>query len=318
MPGLSADDRLRRILAVVPWVAAHDGPPVREVCERFGMTEAELTADLDLLFLCGLHPYTPDMLIEVELDEGRVWIRYAEYFRRPLRLTPAEGLALVAAARSLLAVPGADPEGPLARGLAKLAAVLGIDDPDALEIDLGDADESMLTTLRRAVDEHRCVELEYYSFGRDEWSARVVEPAAVFTAAGQWYLSARCRSVADDRLFRLDRIRRATLLDEWFEPPRTPPDLAVFRPRPDDPRVVLELAPEAAWVAEQYPVEAVGPGDGGAIRVTLAVSEPAWLDRLLLRLGPAVRVVEGDASRQAEAAARVLARYRRPVPSASS
>ena len=32
MPRVSADDRLRRLLALVPWVAAHDGPSVEEVC----------------------------------------------------------------------------------------------------------------------------------------------------------------------------------------------------------------------------------------------------------------------------------------------
>ena len=91
MPRVSADDRLRRLLALVPWVAAHDGPTVDEVCTRFGCTEQELVEDLDLLFLCGLYPYTPDVLIETDIADGRVWIRYAEYFSRPLRLTPDEG-----------------------------------------------------------------------------------------------------------------------------------------------------------------------------------------------------------------------------------
>jgi len=105
-----ADDRLRRLLAIVPWIASHDGPTIAEVCERFDVTENELAADLELLWVCGLYPYTPDMLIDVDIDGDRVWIRYAEYFSRPLRLTPAEGLALVAAARAVLAVPGSDPE----------------------------------------------------------------------------------------------------------------------------------------------------------------------------------------------------------------
>ncbi len=59
------------------------------------MTEDELLAELDLVFLCGVHPFTPDSLMDVVIEEGRVWIRYADYFDRPLRLTPAEGLALV-------------------------------------------------------------------------------------------------------------------------------------------------------------------------------------------------------------------------------
>src|ERR671916_1894489 len=139
MPRPSADDRLRRLLAVVPWVVAADGPPVEEVCERFGLTEDELLAELDTVFLCGVHPFTPDALIDVDIEGGRVWIRYADYFSRPLRLTPEEALQLVAAGAALLAVPGADPDGPLARGLAKLAEVLGIDLGGALEVDLGPA-----------------------------------------------------------------------------------------------------------------------------------------------------------------------------------
>ena len=112
MPKLSADDRLQRLLAVVPWVAARDGPRLDDVCTRFDCREDELVDDLQMLFLCGLHPYTPDMLIDVDIADGRVWIRYADYFARPLKLTPAEGLALLAAGRTLLATPGADPAAP--------------------------------------------------------------------------------------------------------------------------------------------------------------------------------------------------------------
>ncbi|MDQ4070364.1 MAG: hypothetical protein M3203_12985, partial [Actinomycetota bacterium] len=63
MPKLSADERLHRLLAVIPWVASRDGPRIEDVCARFRCTEADLVDDLELLFLCGLHPYTPDVLI---------------------------------------------------------------------------------------------------------------------------------------------------------------------------------------------------------------------------------------------------------------
>jgi hypothetical protein len=85
---------------------------VSEVCQRFDISERELLADLNMLFMCGVYPYTPDSLIEVDLDGGRVWVRFADWFRRPLRLTPPEGLALVAAARAMLGVPGTAHWGP--------------------------------------------------------------------------------------------------------------------------------------------------------------------------------------------------------------
>ncbi|MDQ3897519.1 MAG: WYL domain-containing protein [Actinomycetota bacterium] len=309
VPKLSADERLHRLLAVIPWVAARDGPRIEDVCARFGCTQAELVDDLELLFLCGLHPYTPDVLIEVDIDDGRVWIRYADYFSRPLRLTPAEGLALLAAGRTVLAASGGDDGGPLARGLDKLARVLGVDAGEAVEIELGPVADDLLRTLREAADGARQVEIDYYSFGRDERARRVIDPYAVFSAGGQWYVAGWCHRVDDERLFRVDRIAGATLLESTFEPPAAPPELAAYRPDPDDPRVTLELEPSARWVAEQYPVEKVEEAGDGRVRVTLVASQPAWLERLLLRLGPQASVVGGDGGVAAGAARRLLARY---------
>lgn len=310
MPKLSADERLQRLLALIPWVASRDGPRVDDVCARFDCTQAELVADLELLFLCGLHPYTPDVLIDVDIADDRVWIRYAEYFARPLRLTPAEGLALLAAGRTVLATSGGDDGGPLERGLAKLAAAMGVDAGEAVEIELGPVAEDLLSTLRNAAAASRQVEIDYYSFGRDERARRVIDPYAVFSAVGQWYVSAWCHRVDDARLFRVDRIAAATTLSSRFESRDMPPELAAYRPDPADPRVTLDLDPSARWVTEQYPVEKVEEVDGGRLRVTLAASQPAWLERLLLRLGPRVTVVGGDGGVASEAARRLLARYR--------
>lgn len=309
MTRVSADERLQRLLALIPWVAGRDGPPVADVCTRFGMTEAELVDDLELLFLCGLHPYTPDMLIDVDIADGRVWIRYAEYFSRPLRLTPTEGLALLASGRTVLASAGGDDDGPLARGLDKLAAAMGVDAGEAVEIELGPVAEDLLGTLRAAAGAHRQVEIDYYSFGRDERAKRVIDPYAVFSAAGQWYVSGWCHRVDDERLFRVDRIASATPLDTSFKPPKKAPDLAAYRPATTDPRVTLELEPSARWVAEQYPVEKVEEVADGRLRVTLVASQPAWLERLLLRLGRRATVVDGDAGAAAAAARRLLVRY---------
>jgi proteasome accessory factor C len=309
-----ADEKLQRMLALVPWVAARDGPTLAEVCERFGCTEADLLSDLDRLFMCGLYPYTPDVLIEVDVADGRVWIRYADYFSRPLGLTPAEGLALLAAGKAVQSFPGADQAGPLARGLAKLARTLGVAGDDALDVALAAVPEDVMNTLRTAVDDRRQVELDYYSFGRDEDTRRVVDPYAVFSAGGQWYLSAHCHAVEDDRLFRVDRVRSARLLETPVQHSEGSVASAVYRARADDPRVTVELARAARWVAEQYPVETSRELRGGRLRVTLAISERAWLERLLLRLGPDGRVSKtsdpalADAGR--EAACRLLRRYR--------
>ena len=124
MARATADERLRRLLAArAVGRRRRRARPSRRSARASASTRTELIAELDLVWCCGVHPFTPDSLMEVTVEDGRVWIRYADWFDRPLRLTPEEGLALVAAGPALLAVPGADPGGPLARGLAKLADV---------------------------------------------------------------------------------------------------------------------------------------------------------------------------------------------------
>ncbi len=308
-PRALAGPEIQRILALVPWIVAHPGSAKTEIAHRFGLTVGQLDDDLALVLMIGVPPYSPGDYLDVEEDDaGHVTIHLADYFQRALRLTPAEGLALLAAGRALLAVPGSDPSGPLATALTKLEDAL---DLPGLVVHVGEPDQ--LEAIRTAVAGHARVEIEYWSAGRDEVSTRRIDPEVVFFATGEWYVGAYCHRARDQRMFRVDRIRSVVPTGEAFEPGAT--EFAtgdVYTPRSDDARVTLELAPSAAWVAESYPTESVTERADGGLEIVLAVSERAWLERLLLRLGPDVRVVAPAelASLAADAAERTLRRYR--------
>jgi predicted DNA-binding transcriptional regulator YafY len=309
----SAATRMQRLLALVPWVVAQDGPTTAETCARFGLTEEELAADLEVVWLVGLPPYTPDALIDVVQEGDRLWIHYADVFAAPQRLTPDQAVALLTAGASVLALPGADPHGPLATGVAKLASVLGVEAGQALDIDLGTGGADILAALRTAVGERRRVHLDYYSYGRDVRTERDVDPYLVHAEDGSLYLLGYCHLAEGERRFRVDRIAAATVLDATFTAPDGPLSTAVFQPDPEDPRVVLDLDPAARWVADVYPVEDSQEQPHGSLRITLAVAAPAWLDRLLVALGPEARVVSSPPSLPdpgRRAADRILARYR--------
>jgi proteasome accessory factor C len=319
----TASDRFLRLLTVVPWIAGQDGPRIAEVCERFGMTRKQLLDDLQIIPLVGLPPYTPDTLIDVTIEGDRVWLRFADVFARPLRLTPEQGLALVAAGTAWRGLPGADAEGPLATALDKVAGVLGIDPDDAVSVKLaGHTRPGLLDTLRRAVAERRRLRIDYYAYGRDRRGTREVDPYAVFAEDGAWYLRGHCHVAGAERLFRVDRVYEAEVLDATFAGPPEPPEPAaggaggsgdVFAPGPEVPRVTLDLAPAARWVVEAYPTDDVVEHEDGSLRVRLAVSAKPWLERLLVRLGPDARVVEADDEglrhAGAEVARRLLRRY---------
>jgi proteasome accessory factor C len=304
---------MQRLLSMVPWIAAHDGPTLDEVCARFDLTAKQLAADLDVMWLVGLPPYTPDALIDVVQEGDRVWIHFADVFDAPQRLTPDQAVALLTAGASVLALPGADADGALARGVAKLAAVLGIDAGQVLDVDIGGGGADVLDVLRTAVSEHQRVHLDYYSYGRDERTERDVDPYLLHAEDGSLYVLGHCHLAQAERRFRVDRIASATLLEERFDPPTTNASVEVFQPDADDPRVVLDLQPPAAWVAEAYPVESVTERADGSLRVRLAVAGEAWFERLLVNLGPQATVVEApDALRDAgrRASGRILDRYR--------
>lgn len=120
-------------------------------------------------------------------------------------------------------------------------------------------------------------------------------------------------------MFRVDRIRAVRPTEVTFEPAPSGPAAHVYHPRPDDPRVTVELPRGASWVAESAPSEAVVELADGRQRVTLVVSEPAWLERILMQVGPAAVVTDPPDWHDlgARCAARVLRRYA-DAPTASS
>lgn len=310
-----AGPRLARVLALVPYVLAHPGTTIDDLAARFRVARREIERDLELLPLCGLPPYTADRLIDVWVtDDGAVDIRLAEYFERPLRLTPAEGVTLLAAARALLGVPGAEADGALARAVAKLEAAVGVAGQVAVDV----ADAAHVTVLRAAVDRREQLEVDYYSHARDEMTTRTIDPHRVFHALGAWYLAAYCHRAGADRLFRVDRIQAVRRTGRSVDPrPSGPssdgePSDLVYHPGPDDRRVTLRLRPPVAWMADELLVEERHDEAGGSVRVVLAVSADAFLARLLLRLGTDAEILDPPevTDLRRATAARILARYR--------
>ncbi len=109
---------------MLPWLMEVGEVPVAEVARRYGLTELEVQEDLELVAMCGLPPFVDEM-IDVFIDDGIVFVGIPRLFTRPLRLTAPEGFTLLAAGRAAMELPGADPSGPLGRGLDKLAVALG-------------------------------------------------------------------------------------------------------------------------------------------------------------------------------------------------
>lgn len=294
----------------------HPGTPLRELAGLFDVDERELVQDLNLLFVTGLPPYGPGDLIDVEIEEGRAWISMADYFSRPVRLTRSEALALYVRGKAVAGAPGLEEAPALTSALAKLEAGLGPDELGALagRVEVGPGSEvEALTAIRRAAEDRRRIEIEYYSAGRDELTTRRIDPEHVFSAMGNWYAVAWDQSNDAERLFRVDRVRAVRETDDSFEPRGLAGQGRPLYTRTEADRPVrLALGPGARWVAEYYEIEASRPLGDGWTEVILPAKELAWVAKLVLRLGGEARVEDPPELRQLvrQTASDTLALYR--------
>jgi len=308
--------RLNRILLLLPYAIKHPGVTIEELSSRFDVPKRELIEDLNLVFLCGLPGYGPGDLIDVEISDERVYIRMADYFGAPLRLTPAEALTLLAGAEAIAALPGMEGADALGRGLVKLRRALGAaDDLGGVAVRFEESPGSHLEVLQRAVEESRVIELEYHSSTRADLSQRKVDPWGLVAANGRWYLVGRDHLSDEERMFRIDRMKRVTGLDESAEAP-TDFDPERYRGAfsgAGSTVMTVEISPAAArWFEDYYPVRSSEALGDGWRRVELVTSGTTWGATLLLRLGDQARnavpeEIAAHARRLAETVARAHA-----------
>jgi proteasome accessory factor C len=299
-----ARDQVNRLLALVPYLQSRGEISVDEAAREFGVPARTIRRDINVLLFCGLPGLGMGDLIEVDFEalEGDDVIRLsnADYLSRPLRLDTTEAAALVVGLRTLREGSTPDEREVVERALRKIEEAAGEAARVAAQLELHVAHDSHEEALRQqltaAASARRQVRLTHRSVNRDELTSRVVDPIAVASHDGHSYLDAWCHAVEDRRLFRLDRVTEAVVLDSMVsEQADLPPlDLSegTFRPSPDAPLATLRLTSQARWVTEYYPVESTREERDGGLTVTLRVGDPAWLVRLMLRLGGTARLVE--------------------------
>ncbi len=317
---------LRKVLAILPLVQAHQGIQVAELSRLTGIPEAEIAGDLpDLVNLCGVPPYSPIDLVDLEVEDDRVTIRFADQFRRPVRLTLKEALALE------LALTGFEEEddGPFAQAVAGIREKVRAALSPRVAQDVSQAGErisavrspglagKMLLILKDAMNRQVEVSVEYFSRSSGRISRRTIQPYGFYEQTGHWYVVAR--SVERERVmtFRADRIRSAEPGHAGYDIPDEF-EVATYRgrgapdPVGDGVEATIRFGAEIARFArEAFPAHRVVELDDGAVEATLVTSGTAWLVSELLRWGGGAEVVSPPEIRRElrQRATETLARY---------
>ena len=292
---VTSAERLRRLLALVPYVVSRKSVGLAETAVAFGVSERELVDDLNLVWCVELSSPDPYCPIDLSYEGGEIVVSQAESIARPLRLTADEASALLVALRMLSEVPG--DRSATSRLIAKLEAAAGeaaaASAQVAVQIEVPNED-GVAQQIRSALAAGRRLHLRYYVPGRDEATERDVDPMRLLVVEGRTYLEAWCLLAEGVRLFRLDRVLSLEVLDVPSAVPEDAEhvdvDQGLFRPSDSDVLVTLELSAEARWVAEYYPCESVTELADGWLRAALRTPDTRWVRRLALRLGEDGRV----------------------------
>lgn len=323
-PKSTAQDRLRRLVDLVPFLVHHQGMHVDEVAAEFGITRRQLEADLSLLMVSGLPGGLHGDLMDVTWDDGYIYIADAEELSEAVRLSVDEASALLVGLEALSALPGLAADSAVRTAMSKISAAAGEAVGDLgsgaqataeglpggglsriIGIRLSSPEQSQaLELLQKAVRDHRQLKLEYLVPHRDEVTERTVDPLRVFSHNEAWYVQAWCHSAEAERIFRVDRIRSVALggsipveaVERQHQAAGQDFPEQLFTPGEQDVEAVLLIDRSALWVADYY--EAAESVDLSERKgrwtklLRIRLGSPQWLPRLVAQGGGAIRLVE--------------------------
>lgn len=320
-------DSLRHALTIIPVIQANQGITVAELAQRTGLTETEITDEVGaLVMMCGVPPYAPNNYVSLWIQGGRVYIRFAEQFERPVRLVLHEALALLLALKPLEAAE--HPFHQAVRALRK--KILEALSPDAKRA-IGRAEKAFrvqakgaggrIAQLRDAMAQCRELRIVYWSAHRAATSERVIRPYGLVEHGGDWYVVAHDSVREKPVTFRVDRIREAVLTDTEYE---IPPDFDVqewnkdrdFVPAPGKTVArVLFSADAARFAREELPAKDCRVRADGSLEANVPVQSEVWFLSWLFQFGRGVEVLGPPELREKvrETCRAVLAFYDEPV-----
>lgn len=304
-----AEGHLPRLLHLVRALEKRGELSLTELAEILGTTEREVADDVQLLSTCGIPPYSPADLFEIELEGDRVRLGRRLLSLPRFQLSAEEVAGLRLAAR-LAASEGWGESRALRRAVAKLEAVLLPEERErgrrlARRIGIPGAPQPVarhLTALERAVRDHLEVEMTYYSESGEKLSRRRVWPYRLRAAPEGRYVIGFDTGKRAIRTFRVDRIQRLkhtgtrfTLPEDFDESGEQPSAGAAGDRRVD---VTLRFDPEVARLAmEQY--RGAKEEKDGSVIVHLKIWPGPGFWRLVLSWAGHCEVLEPESEREA-------------------
>ena len=268
--------------------------PASEIVERFQIPAEELEEHLSLLNLVNFGGGCYAVYAELHGDEVHIDKElWGDTFRSAPRLTPLEARAIRLALEFVGPLVAAEAHRSLARVRKKLEETFGEFELSQTPAPSSDkAAETLVATLTDAIRRRRLVEIEYLKEEEGTPAVHVVEPYTIERRLPHWYVHTWDRTRDDERSFRLDRMRSATLLDEEFE------SREGFDPGHLEGALIARVLYSPAVARWEVERGATPLADGSAINEQ-KIGSPEWLVGEILRYRGEAELLEPPELRRA-------------------
>jgi len=199
----SAVARVTRVLDLVPFILENPGIEVSALAKKFSVSEKQVLADLELIFMCGLPGYTPYELIDLVFEDGVVTVIDPQVLDKPRVFNEVEAVVLNL---GLSIIKNAINDPIKIESIEVLQKKIGAKFALISEISFSTSKPAFYDLVSDAIARSEGLNLTYNSISRDEVSDRFVVPKRIYLAQGNFYFIAIDTNSNKERHFRMDLI----------------------------------------------------------------------------------------------------------------
>jgi predicted DNA-binding transcriptional regulator YafY len=211
--------RLSRLTAILTQLQTKRLITASELAKKFAVSTRTIYRDIKALEQAG---------VPILTEEGKGYSIMEGYRLPPVMFTESEANALITAEQLILKNKDASFVKEYTAAIEKIKSVLQFNTKDKANLLSNrivfrhnienDRTSNYLSVLQLALTNFNLVEITYHSTETNQTTHRTVEPFALYSTQENWLLIAFCHLRKEYRVFRLDRIQKLEIRNEFFKP----------------------------------------------------------------------------------------------------
>jgi predicted DNA-binding transcriptional regulator YafY len=276
MTSETAIDRVSRLITLIP-LLSQQRISLNELSRAAGISKETIARDFEIIFMCGLPGYTPDLLIDLDLDGEYVSIRDPQNLNKPEEI---ENEVLIFSILGLYLL-----RETVARGNSQYDAITKLlrklERQNFLRVEFDVPEKSRtLSVVRDAIDFAKVLKFNYIDLEGKETRDRRVLPTEITWRNGEALLRGIDLEINEFRHFFLAKLSSITEIENH------PREKDLIRPKiteknPKKIRLKISMG-QGWWIKLMRPmISSLAVDSEGGVEIELSYWSDDWLLRAL-------------------------------------